>query len=65
MVTIVNYDGPGVMPESTKGLFVKLRGVEADRASLPTDVLNGSGFYAMDSSTYYMFDAENAQWREQ
>jgi len=30
----------------------------------PTKVPNGTICYVMDTKKYYMFDAENTQWRE-
>ena len=42
---------------------IKLRGLSTD--TKPTNVANGSGFYEMDTGTYYLWDEENATWREQ
>ena len=65
MVTAVTFNGPLPAPDSYVGMLVKLEGLQSDVSSLPTNVRNGSSFYAMDTQAYYKFDAENLIWREQ
>ena len=65
MVTSVRFDGPSNEPPVWDGLRVKLEGLSSDRDNLPTTVLNGSGFYEIDTGDYYMFDEENTTWRKQ
>lgn len=65
MITAANFNGPALEPESFAGMKVSLEGLSSDLDNLPTNVRNGSSFYAMDTVTYYKFDAENTVWREQ
>ena len=63
MISLVSTDGPMIKPDSYSGLCVRLRGLSSD--SKPTDCGNGSGFYEMDTGSYFMFDEFNGEWREQ
>ena len=65
MITSVRFDGPNNEPQVWDGLRVKLEGLSSERGSLPTTVLNGSGFYEIDTGDYYMFDQTNEIWRKQ
>ena len=65
MITPATFNGPALEPESFAGMYVRLEGLSTDVSSLPTNVRNGSSFYAMDTQAYYKFDAENTTWREQ
>lgn len=65
MITPVSFNGPANNPLVYDGLKVRLEGLSDDVSNLPTTVLNGSSFYAMDTGAYYKFDEENTTWREQ
>lgn len=54
MLTI-SYDYTANGPASIRGLSTDTK---------PMNVPNGSDFFEIDTSKVYMFDAENAQWRE-
>lgn len=63
MITSATFDGPSIEPMIWDGLRVKLEGLSSD--TKPTTVLNGSGFYEMDTGDYYKFDEANTTWRKQ
>ena len=48
----------------TQGLFWQreYRGLSTD--SKPTDAVNGSTFLEMDTGKVFIYDKQNAQWRE-
>ena len=65
MITMVTGETSKVTAPASflAGVKVMLEGLSTD--TKPTDVLNGSGFYEMDTTDYYKFDEENHQWRKQ
>ena len=53
-----------MISEMTQGLFWQreYRGLSTD--SKPTDAVNGSTFLEMDTGKVFIYDEQNAQWRE-
>lgn len=56
MITSKNSSMSGI------GLPTEYYGLSTD--TKPTETANGSVFLEMDTSKVFMFDAENAEWRE-
>ncbi len=56
MVTTKNSSVAGI------GSAAEYYGLSTD--AKPTEIANGSVFFEMDTSKVYLYDAENAEWRE-